>query len=192
MSIVKFSSVGNDKYSVKSPYNPKFNKKIKPLGAEWNRSISVWIIPSNKLEYAKEIAKDFWGTDGEDAETTCLLVKDFSKTKVRDGIFLFDIPVAHAFGRDSGAKWGDYIVCLKGDCKSDGSYKNWETCVIDATFKIPDLPFSFVNREDVKDAINEGWCAVDKSAKSKDEIEDLIQLYQSRIDSLKEELSKYS
>ncbi len=124
--------VKNGVANVYTPYNPDFVKKIKGIGgAKWNSSEKCWSIPETAVEAAREIMTDVYGySDTKENETISLKVTfNESISEWRDDVVLFGKVLAHAYGRDSGARVGDDVAYISGGATSGGSVKNWNSVV---------------------------------------------------------------
>ena len=116
-----------------TPYNAEFVSAIKGIGgAKWNRYEQCWEIPESAVEACREIMMRVYGEcdipSGEKVKVRLTFTKDFI-SDTRQDIVLMGKTVAHAWGRDSGARPGDDAVFVAGKAKSGGSMKNWHTCI---------------------------------------------------------------
>ena len=177
---------------VSTPYNSEFVNRAKNLGGRWDAKNSTWVFDESVEDYVKQTLLDIFGVTGEASYETCsLIVKNFTKKAPQRGVDLFSRTIAIAFGRDTGAKLGDGIVWIDGKKVSDGSYKNWNTYIENATFEIQDFPIERTKFEDVQKAISEGWCEIKivKKQRTREEIEAEIANLKNRISELEHELS---
>ena len=177
---------------VSTPYNSEFVNRAKNLGGRWDAKNSTWVFDESVEDYVKQTLLDIFGVTGEANYETCsLIVKNFTKKAPQRGVDLFSRTIAIAFGRDTGAKLGDGIVWIDGKKVSDGSYKNWNTYIENATFEIQDFPIERTKFEDVQKAISEGWCEIKivKKQRTREEIEAEIANLKNRISELEHELS---
>lgn len=118
--------------SVYTPYNPDFVRKIKGIGgAKWNGSKKCWTIPDFAVEAAREIMCDVYGySDITTNETVTLKITVNEEIRnTRDDICLFGKTLAHATGRDSGARVGDDVAYVAGEATSGGSRNSWDSVV---------------------------------------------------------------
>ena len=177
---------------VSTPYNSEFVNRAKNLGGRWDAKNSTWVFDESVEDYVKQTLLDIFGVTGEASYETCsLIVRNFTKNAKKSGVELFSRTIAIAFGRDTGAKLGDGIVWIDGKKVSDGSYKNWNTYIENATFEIQDFPIERTKFEDVQKAISEGWCEIKivKKQRTREEIEAEIANLKNRISELEHELS---
>ena len=177
---------------VSTPYNSEFVNRAKNLGGRWDAKNSTWVFDESVEDYVKQTLLDIFGVTGEASYETCsLIVKNFTKKAPQRGVDLFSRTIAIAFGRDTGAKLGDGIVWIDGKKVSDGSYKNWNTYIENATFEIQDFPIERTKFEDVQKAVSEGWCEIKivKKQRTREEIEAEIANLKNRISELEHELS---
>lgn len=125
--------------NVYTPYNPDFVKKIKGIGgAKWNDSQKCWSIPETAVEAVREIMADIYGySDVKENETVSLKIT-FNKAihSERSDVVLFGKVLAHAYGRDSGARVGDDVAYISGGATSGGSVKNWDSVVREGSVAI--------------------------------------------------------
>lgn len=115
-----------------TPYNPDFVKKIKGIGgAKWNASEKCWGIPEAAVDAAREIMQEVYGySDISENETVSVKVTIEDRMSECCGdVFLFGKVLAHASGRDSGARVGDDVAYISGGADSGGSVKNWKSVV---------------------------------------------------------------
>jgi hypothetical protein len=187
MERIRLEIVG-DKVKVTSPYNQEFINKARNLRGKWNNN--AWWFDDTVIDYLRDTLVEIFGTSGEESYETCtLLIKDFNMCQYKGPVELFNVTIAKAYGRDTGAKLGEGIVFIKGKYHSGGSMKNWTTNVCDSTFEIVDFPVPSLNLPEVQKAIEEGWCIVKRIEKrSKDDIEAEIRQLEQRIAILKNEL----
>ncbi len=124
--------VKNGIANVYTPYNPDFAKKIKGIGgAKWNGSEKYWSVPETSVEAVREIMNDVYGySDIKENETVTLKItfKEAVYSSRSDVVF-FGKVLAHAYGRDSGARIGDDVAYISGGATSGGSVKNWDSVV---------------------------------------------------------------
>lgn len=131
--------VKNGVANVYTPYNPDFVKKIKGIGgAKWNGSEKCWAIPETAVKVAREIMDDVYGySDVKENETISLKITfNESVSERREDVVLFGKILAHAYGRDSGARVGDDVAYISGGATSGGSVKNWRSVVKDGSVAI--------------------------------------------------------
>jgi hypothetical protein len=181
----------DDKIIVTTYYNRKFASKARNLRGQWDSVKKAWVFDESVEEYVKQALIDIFGVTGEIPYETCsLLIKDFTAWESRGEVELFGRTVARAFGRDSGAKLGDDIIWVSGSYHSGGSVKNWTTEVENGTFEMQNFPLERTKFDDVRKAVEEGWCEikVNKKKRSREEIESEIATLKSKLSELEEEL----
>ena len=179
------------KIIVTTYYNRKFSSKARNLRGQWDSVKKAWVFDESVEEYVKQALIDIFGVTGEIQYETCsLLIKDFTAWETRGEVELFGRTVARAFGRDSGAKLGDDIIWVSGSYHSGGSVKNWTTEVENGTFEIQNFPLERTKFDDVRKAVEDGWCEikVNKKKRSREEIESEIAALKSKLSELEEEL----
>lgn len=189
LSLVKIEEKGRIK--VVSPYNGILVSKFRNLRGQFKDG--AWFFDDTLEEYVKEALLQVFGYDGTTIPDYCTLkITGFSKSATTDAVLLFGRTIAKAYGRDSGAKLGDDIVLITGDCGSGGSVKNWSTYVSDATLLIKKFFLKRTEFEDIQKAIEAGWCEVifEKPKRTPEQISDEIAKYQDLIIKLKQELSE--
>jgi len=181
----------DDKVKVVTPYNAQFVQKCRNLRGTFKGG--AWWFDDSILDYVREALIQYFGTTGETPFETCiLLIKEWSDSKYGAPVTLFGRQIARAFGRDSGARLGDNIVFISGEYDSGGSVKNWSTVVSNATFEIHNYPVPSLELDEVKAAIEAGWCEVKISKKKRPiaEIEAEIEALKVRITELEKELNQ--
>ena len=179
------------KIIVTTYYNRKFASKARNLRGQWDSVKKAWVFDESVEEYVKQALIDIFGVTGEIQYETCsLLIRDFTAWEMRGEVELFGRTVARAFGRDSGAKLGDDIIWVSGSYHSGGSVKNWTTEVENGTFEIQNFPLERTKFDDVRKAVEDGWCEikVNKKKRSREEIESEIAALKSKLSELEEEL----
>lgn len=168
MRSIKIEMAG-EKANLYTPYNSEFVKAIKGVGgARWNRDKRAWTIPAESIDVAREIMERIYG---ESDVTTGNMVTIRIKAKEsmdawHDGIYAFGVSLAHASGRDSGARVGENAMLVEGNIDSDGSVKNWTTYVGEgAIFQItiPESKFEACKKEE------EEWWEITTMQQGKEE-----------------------
>lgn len=140
---MKITNLENGKISIHTPYNPGFNSRIKKAGARWNAAEKAWETDERNIETVRSIMREVYGQDDTPQETVTVKVTvgEYSITVDKGPVVLFGRTVASARGRDSGARLGDGVSFEKGNCRSSGSMKNWDTKVdAGSVFTIYDVP----------------------------------------------------
>lgn len=115
-----------------TPYNPEFVKRIKMIGnARWLGPEKCWCVPEDAVEAVRELMEDIYGcSDISENKTVTLRLEFESEYSILKGdVCFFGKVLAHAYGRDTGAKVGDDVSFVKGEATSGGSSKNWESIV---------------------------------------------------------------
>ena len=119
--------IKNGAANLYTPYNPDFIKRIKGIGgAKWDGSNNCWLIPVSAIDAAREIMTTVYGySDIQENETISLKVI-FNKRAAseRSDVVLYGKILAHAYGRDSGARVGEDVAYISG-----GSRNNWDSIV---------------------------------------------------------------
>lgn len=122
--------VEDKKAYVFTPFNQSFVTAMRSMGGSWDKSRGAWVIDSDFIEAAREKMRQIYGADDRPVKTVTVKITAIKEITQRcGGISIFGRPVAHAFGRDSGAKVDDGIAFIKGSPISDGSVKNWHTTI---------------------------------------------------------------
>lgn len=111
---------------VDSPYNTVVPKKARALGGKWERN--RWAFDRRDEERVRDLCMEYYGSDGRTSDLCTIRVTfEPHEDQVCGPISLHGRVIAQAYGRDSGAKLGEDIVCLSGGFTSGGSVKNWRT-----------------------------------------------------------------
>lgn len=128
--------VVGEKANLYTPYNSEFIKAVKNIGgARWNRDKRAWSIPVESVNVAREIMERIYGeSDVTTGKMITLRIKaKESMDAWHDGVYAFGVSLAHASGRDSGARVGENAMLVEGNIDSGGSVKNWTTYVGEGT-----------------------------------------------------------
>lgn len=126
--------VENGKAKLYTPYNAEFVKAVKNIGgAKWNGS--CWSVPEESLNAAREIMERIYGySDITPDETVTLRITCNEELFARcASVSIFGKTLAHAWGRDSGAKVGEDVSLISGEIRSGGSVKNWRSVVTEGS-----------------------------------------------------------
>lgn len=124
--------VNNGIAKIHTSYNPDFVKKIKKIGgAKWDYEDKCWKVPASAVDTVRQFMKDVYGySDIEKNETISLKVTfDQEASSKCSDVVLFGKVIAHASGRDSGARIGDDVAFRSGDASSGGSRATWYSIV---------------------------------------------------------------
>lgn len=173
-------------YSIDTPYNKEFVNRIKQLGGKW--SGSKWVIPADALELAKECMRAIYGTDGTYTSKN-IKVRLSVDGKVFGSYEEFGRTLVKIFGRDSGASPADGVIIVSGEATSGGSIKNPATILNNCVLEFC-LPETYMNREDVKKAVEEGRLKIieGNEKRTREEILEEIKKHEDAIALLKKEL----
>lgn len=109
-----------------TPYNPDFVQRVKGIGgACWTGEF--WRVPEKAADAVREIMRDVYGYDDTMENHTVDLRLTFLEevAECKAGVICFAKVLAHAFGRNSGARVGDDVAFIKGGADSGGSAKDW-------------------------------------------------------------------
>jgi len=123
----------NEVLLVASPYNPELPSRAKKLGGKWDPAKKAWAFDVREEAEVRKLYKDIYGTDGDDSvKLVTLRVTYIQQDSTRDCSFwMAGREVAHASGRDSGARLGKGISLRAGAFRSGGSMKN-PACIVEA------------------------------------------------------------
>lgn len=124
---------------VYTPYNPAFVKAVKGIGgAKWDGERQCWSVPDAAVSAARMIMEDVYGYSDQVPDDTVTLkvtfLSDVSSTC--SDVVLFGKVMAHARGRNSGARVGDDVAYIRGGASSGGSVKNWRSIVEEGSVAI--------------------------------------------------------
>jgi hypothetical protein len=141
-----------------SYYNEVFVSKARKLKGTWANN--MWNFDKAVMSHVEKAMLHCYGVTGLEPYEVCILaVNNFSDYGNQCGVELFGRPIAKAFGRDTGAKISEDIFFIDGNATSGGSMKNWTTRV-SGDFEIHNFPIAALQREDVKQYIENGKCIV--------------------------------
>lgn len=126
--------VNGDRALVYTPYNRDFVSRIKSSvgGSRWDAEARAWSIPSASADAVREIMRSVYGEDDrpETVDRVSVRLSFASDLYIPCGdVTLLGKCIAHANGRDSGARPGDGVAFVVGSPVSGGSAKNWYSCV---------------------------------------------------------------
>lgn len=190
MRTVTIKKTTSGKYSIDCPYNKNFIARIKELGGEWKSFADgsrKWVIEPEALELAKDCLRDVYGTDGT-VQTESVRFRAEVDTEVRGDFELFGRTIIRVLGRDSGVRPSEGVIIVSGRAKSGGSVKNPKT-ILDECIVEFSMPANYIEREDVKEAISEGWLrVVELPKRTKEDILAEIKKHEEAIEALKKEL----
>lgn len=180
----------DDKLHVTSPYSSTFVAKARKLGGKWDNDAKAWVFDALAEGPLRETLIDCYGTDGSPEQQIALKIKAKGELSEWRGAVTFGgIPVATAWGRDSGAKVCDGVILSSGKITSGGSVANWRTYVSDgAEFILTSIPKSIFER---KERWAEYWDAEEISKpdkKAKEELKEELTRLEARIAEIKKEL----
>lgn len=131
--------IANGRAYVYTPYNPAFVKAIKGIGgAKWDAVKQCWSVPDTTVSAVRMIMEDVYGySDQVSNDTVTLKVMFLSDaSSICSDVVLFGKVMAHARGRDSGARVGDDVAYIHGGASSGGSVKNWRSIVKEGSVAI--------------------------------------------------------
>jgi hypothetical protein len=133
----------NSLLKVNAPYNADFVARAHQMGGEW--AAPYWQFDARDEQIVKTTLMEIYKTDGslEEIVSVRLTLEEYRQA-VRAGLSVCGIPIARAYGRDSGTKIEKGIVLEAGGFQSAGSTRYWTTQVKEggATVVIRDIPLS--------------------------------------------------
>ena len=133
----------NSLLKVNAPYNTEFVARAHQMGGKW--AAPYWQFDARDEQVVKTALMEIYKTDGSPQEIVSvrLTLEEYRQAE-QAGLSICGIPIARAFGRDSGAKIEKGITVEAGGFQSAGSTRNWTTQVKEggATVVIRDLPLS--------------------------------------------------
>lgn len=116
-----------------TPYSAEFVRKLKKNvgGASWDFGGKYWTVPESAADSVRNIMREVYGySDIDENETVTLRLTFYEDvSSERSDVIMYGKVLAHAYGRDSGAKVGDGVVCEKGEVTSGGSSNHWKSIV---------------------------------------------------------------
>jgi hypothetical protein len=124
-------TITDKEFKVCGDYNGLFAAEAHNLGGKWQ--VPEWVFDIRNEDLVRKTCILYYGTDGFTTDLVDVLTEGDSGFPARAPIEIFGRNVALAFGRDSGAKFGDGIVLETGKFSSSGSVKNWYTSAEDGT-----------------------------------------------------------
>lgn len=157
---------------VSSPYSPELPARAKKLGGKWDAASRAWRFDARLEADVAGLYTEIYGEwTGQTVEYVTLVAEAQNMVSAeKGGIFLADRCLARAFGRDSGAKLGEGVICRAGGFDSGGSTKYWTTIAAKGTVvEIMDVPRAKAEQalaeadEDWKLSIKAGSSAIDRA-----------------------------
>ncbi|HHT0027483.1 hypothetical protein GW952_08940 [Klebsiella michiganensis] len=125
-----------------TPFNRDFIDEAKMIGGRFNSDEKAWAFDPRYENELKKILIKIFGTDGSSVSNVTVRVTVLNDiSEYNAPIIIAGREIAHASGRDSGAKPGTGIIFIERKPQSGGSVKNWTTVLKAGTiFDIQDLP----------------------------------------------------
>lgn len=182
--------INNGKAELATPYNPDFVDAVKKIGgAKWDGEKKCWTVPEAQLPAARIVMENVYGYSDQTPNETISLKLTFEcdVSEIRSDVVMFGKVLAHAYGRDSGARPGDDVAYIRGGAASGGSVKNWHSTVeegsivilnnvnrsvFDRTGPIPDVTVEVIEDYTDKDKLIE---EKERLLKRIDEIDAILQ-----------------
>ena len=190
MDTVKIEKTSNS-YSIECPYNKDFVRRVKELGGKWTQledGSRKWVVSQEALELVKQCLREIYGTDGTYTAKNVKL-RLHVDARVRGDYEEFGRTLVRVMGRDSGVLPADGVIIVSGEATSGGSMKHpatiLENCVLEFS-----LPETYMEREDVRKAINDGRLIIINGKRTREEILEEIRKYEEAIASLRKELEE--
>ena len=140
--MVRFKIDGS-RLMVESPYHPSFPAAARRLGGTWDDRSRMWSFDVRDESRVRELTQRIYGEGGENSgRLYTVRLRSQGSWCVRHGGLYWGVrELAHATGRDSGARLGPGVVLLQGGFGSGGSRANWTTDVRDNTVvELKDVP----------------------------------------------------
>ncbi|MBD5170045.1 MAG: hypothetical protein HDT20_08025 [Oscillibacter sp.] len=150
--------IENGKASISTPYHSEFVRKIKRCAnAKWDPEHNVWVVDAKYVPAVRQIMCDVYGESDipESKRYDVKLTFHKSVYSICDGVFFFGKCVARAYGRDSGARVGEGVCYLAGECESGGSVRNWQSIVNKGSVvMLYDVPTTLVQDAEPVDGVD--------------------------------------
>lgn len=127
---------------VYTPFNRDFVTAMRAMSGHWDKTAGAWVVDGAFVDAVRERMRQIYGADDRPTKTVTVKVTAIEEiTKLQGGVVVLGRPIAHAYGRDSGAKTDAGVAFLQGAPISDGSVKNWHTTIPQGSvFLIKDVP----------------------------------------------------
>lgn len=137
--------ISSNSLRVFSPYHPDFPACARRLGGRWDAASKAWTFDARDEARVRDLCREIYGSDGSAAAEADLVTLRLTATEEQSehtsGIYLVGRCLAHATGRDSGARLGGGVVLLRGGAHSGGSVKNWRTEIrMGSVLEVRDVP----------------------------------------------------
>lgn len=126
-------------------YNKKLLEECRKLNGKWDKSSEAWVF-SGLVEDQVEALDEKYNSELVAVELT---FNDYTSAHT-DSVDFCGIPLAKAWGRDSGAKLGEWVSLISGKIYSGGSMKNWRTCIEEGTIMRLYVPEALLDEIDLE------------------------------------------
>jgi hypothetical protein len=137
-----------------TPYHAGLVARARDLGGRWDRTRSVWTFDARDEGRVRDLAREFFGTDGSepagDVVTVRIRAADHECDRWNDGPFaeFAGRRVAERPSRDARVRLAANVVLVDGEFdRSSGSMKNPGLGGGTAVLEIRDLPRAALDRE---------------------------------------------
>lgn len=145
---IKITST-EEQIAVVTPYSVDFVARCRDLGGKWDAANKAWKFPVALKDDVLEALNDCYGyvADARQERITLKVTVHCEQTEGKGPVKFGPYELAHARGRDSGARPGLNVALISGTIGSGGSVKNWVSWVkAGAVFKLVDVPLSVAER----------------------------------------------
>ena len=176
------TTISEERITVLSYYNTEFVSKARALKGKWETPF--WVFDTRVEEHVLNAVRSCFGVDGTEDYQTCVLTVCLDEWADKSGVEVLGRPIAKAWGRDSGAKLCEDVICVEGTYTSGGSVKNWGTSC-KGTFEVHEFPLEALDRDDVIKAFEDGWASVNNFKIDKVAVQIEIERLELKIKQLK-------
>lgn len=117
-----------------TPYHSGFVRKIKQVRtAKWNKKLHAWTVDAEYVPLVRQIMCEVFGesdilAEGKRYDIRLTFHTDISGS-VRDGVYFFGKCLAFAYNYGDGARIGDGVRYLSGECALGGTPLDWVSIV---------------------------------------------------------------
>ena len=151
----------DEKLSINVPYNKEFLEEFKNcIGTRtWNNNTKSWICNVSDEKIIRNLILKYFGYDEKCNTTKEIYIEALNyMSNELDSIYFCGIPIARAYGRDSGAKVCENVTLIDGDIGSCGSRIHWDTYVqkgstfkviVAETFNLSDANWKIINNSSI-------------------------------------------
>ncbi|WP_326581695.1 hypothetical protein OIE69_43785 (plasmid) [Actinacidiphila glaucinigra] len=147
MEDVRVISLDNGRVALVSPYNSELPAAARELGGRWDRTARYWHFDARDEQRVRELARDFFGTDGSPADeadkvTIRWNISNYCQRRGDSELHLGGHRIASRRSRDEDVRLGVGVVLISGGFPGQGGSTKYPALepLADTVVEIRDLP----------------------------------------------------